>query len=441
MTNEKENTFIPSAAVIIDAISNIVGAYVIGASKRTQYYSFIDTAKGNSLQQPYLSWFAKSVLEPLERTEKSEIAACLINVEGDRRYRGFIIDDEDKVARAESRFSRCKGWFEETHKETAIFRAYFVLDRVLQKYEISLEKQTTIPDIQRIVNREYDKLYQTYDERLLETSNGVEDRLQNTLATILSKPIYGAYYAFDAAIYHILGISAHYPDLVPRQGFSLMIVPAIRQVLTIGQKDTPPVEVIKTQQLVGIGPLSERQAAKFSTWLTANSFSKLKDVIGSNGKNILNNAVAISLGTLLSATIVTNFYTPPPPALEPAFIEAIKAAKFDFFTFKNGDLGIVTYEMPNIPERMRFGDVCRVAWKDVDMSFARNSIENFLDLVDRSCPDGFLSAPVEAYYDEHGKALTTKIEDAQVAKAALTEPNEAVEDQKPISDLSTKPML
>ena len=136
MVNDQDSKQIPPTAIIIDTISNLVGAYVNGLSKRTQYYSFIDTAKGNSLQQPYLAWFARQILEPLEKAEKGAIQRCFetrkqadtnlanklpIGNSSDRLYRGILIDDEDKIALAESRFSRCKGWFEETHRDTEIF--------------------------------------------------------------------------------------------------------------------------------------------------------------------------------------------------------------------------------------------------------------------------------------------------------------------------------
>ena len=69
---------IPPTPIILDGISNLVGAYVNGLSKRTQYYSFIDTAKGNSLQQPYQLWFARAILEPLEKAEKKAMAKMRI---------------------------------------------------------------------------------------------------------------------------------------------------------------------------------------------------------------------------------------------------------------------------------------------------------------------------------------------------------------------------
>ena len=54
---------IPPTPILLDSIANLVGAYVTGLSKRTQYYLFIDTARGNSLQQPYQLWFAKAILD------------------------------------------------------------------------------------------------------------------------------------------------------------------------------------------------------------------------------------------------------------------------------------------------------------------------------------------------------------------------------------------
>lgn len=406
MSDDQESKLIPPAAIIIDAISNIIGANVTGHSKRTQYYLFMDMARGNSLQQPYQLWFTRQILEPLEKTEKGAIAQCFQGTQELRQYRGILIDDAEKAALAESRFALCKGRFEELHKETSMFRAYFILDRVVKKYAVSPDKLNAVPKVAQLVNREFDQIFQAYDETLLDTPNVVENRLQESLATILSKPLYGAYLALDILLYIVFGMSAQYPDLPPRQGFSLRLAP----------KTTP--------KLVGLGPLSERQAANIATWLTENSFSKVKDVITDNGKAIFNNATAIALGALLSATIVTRFYTPDVPAIDPAFLEAIKGAKFDLFAFRNGDLGIVTYEMPQIPERMRYGDVCRISWRDVNRSLQRNHTGNMMDLADLQCQEGFLSDPLKAFYDERSQDFIGSLTD--VDETSLDEEEEVL---------------
>ena len=123
--------------------------------------------------------------------------------------------------------------------------------------------------------------------------------------------------------------------------------------------------------------------------------------------------VAIALGAVLSATIVTRFYPPATPAIDPAFLEAVKAANFDLFTFKNGDLGIVTYEMPQIPERMRYGEVCRIPWRDVNRSLQRHQSGNIMDLADLRCQEGFLADPLKAFYDERSQAFAERLIDTE----------------------------
>ena len=276
----------------------------------------------------------------------------------------------------------------------------------------------------QLTRQEFSKIYQSYDEQLLNTPNLVEDRFQNTLATLLSPPLYWLYYSLDTVAYAVFGLAAQYPDLEPRQGFSLRLLPLIVALFSGFRPEQSKLPLLVNVKMVGLGPLAERQAVKIATWLTSNSFSKVKDILTENGRAIFNNVVAIALGAVLSATIVTRFYTPTTSSIDPAFLEAVKGAKFDLFTFKNGDLGIVTYEMPQIPERMRYGEVCRISWRDVNRSLRRNTIGNIMDLADLRCQADFLAEPLKAFYDERSQEFAASLPELDLSSEELEQNHE-----------------